>query len=271
MDDTTNRRVLALMPHPDDVEILCAGTLIRLKALGYEIHVATMTAGDMGSPNLPREEIAAIRREEAARGAATLGAASYTCLEFSDVEIIFDAPSRHRVAAMLRRVNPALVFTTPPNDYMFDHIITSMLVRDACFNAPMPNYVTDGGEGPTSGVPTLYYSDPLEGVDMLGNRAPVTCIVDISAQIEQKAESLACHASQREWLRHHHGMDEYIETMKRWGAKRGQEIGVSYAEGFCQHRGHPHPTDDLLVTLLKAVPITAAFDQRRTTNDEQPG
>ncbi|MBV9469796.1 MAG: PIG-L family deacetylase, partial [Abitibacteriaceae bacterium] len=38
-----NQRILVLMPHPDDMEILCAGTLIRLRALGYEIHVATMT------------------------------------------------------------------------------------------------------------------------------------------------------------------------------------------------------------------------------------
>ena len=50
------------MPHPDDVEILCAGTLLRLKEQGYELHIATMTAGDKGSAVLSREEIAAIRR-----------------------------------------------------------------------------------------------------------------------------------------------------------------------------------------------------------------
>ncbi|HLV81967.1 MAG TPA: PIG-L family deacetylase, partial [Chthonomonadaceae bacterium] len=101
-----NRRVLALLPHPDDCEILCAGTLLRLKEeAGYEIHVATMTAGDMGSPNLPRPQIAAIRREEARKGAETLGAKTYTCLEFEDVEIVFDREARHRVAAMLRKVD----------------------------------------------------------------------------------------------------------------------------------------------------------------------
>lgn len=253
--NNANRRVLALLPHPDDVEILCAGTLLRLRERGYEIHIATMTAGDMGSPTLPRAEIAAIRREEARRGAETLGAASYTCLEFGDVEIVFDRESRHRVAAMLRKVNPGLVITTPPNDYMFDHIMTSMLVRDACFNAPMSNYETAGGEKPTDGIPYLYYTDPIEGVDSLGRRAPVTCIVDISGQIEQKTAALACHDSQRAWLRKQHGMDDYIASMKRWSAQRGKEIGVAYAEGFCQHRGHPHPHDDLLAQLLNAVPF----------------
>jgi LmbE family N-acetylglucosaminyl deacetylase len=255
--ERTNRRVLALMPHPDDMEILCAGTLMRLAALGWEIHVAIAANGDMGSPDLPPVEIAAIRLEEGRRGADAVGAASFHCLGFRDVEIVFDGPSRHRVAAMLRRVDPALVFTTPVNDYMFDHVITSMLVRDACFNAPMPNYETEEGDRPTSGVPYLYYTDPMEGKDILGNRAPVSCIVDISDLIDRKAEALGCHASQREWLRHHHGMDEYIDSMKRWSALRGQEIGAAYGEGFCQHRGHPHPTDDILVALLNASPAAA--------------
>ena len=60
-----NKRVLALMPHPDDCEILCAGTLIRLREIGFEIHVATMTAGDKGSVTRSNIEIAAIRRDEA--------------------------------------------------------------------------------------------------------------------------------------------------------------------------------------------------------------
>src|SRR5947199_8641659 len=90
------RRVLALMPHPDDMEILCAGTLIRLREAGCEIHVATMTPGDKGSAELDREAIAAIRREEARRGAETICAASYTLLAFADCEICVDNESRRR-------------------------------------------------------------------------------------------------------------------------------------------------------------------------------
>ena len=56
--------------------------------------------------------------------------------------------------------------------------------------------------------------------------------------------------SQREWLRAHHGMDEYIESMKRHGEMRGKALGTKYAEGFIQHRGHPYPQDDLLTGLF---------------------
>ena len=62
---------------------------------------------------------------------------------------------------------------------------------------------------------------------------------------------LACHASQREWLRAHHGMDEYIDAMRRYSAERGKEVGVEFAEAFTQHRGHPFPQTDLLKELLK--------------------
>lgn len=249
------QRVLALMPHPDDCEILCAGTLLRLREAGYEIHIATMTPGDKGSAELGCAEIATVRREEAQRAAETLGATGYTCLEFADLEITFDNDARRRVAAMLRRIDPAVVFTTPPVDYMADHEITSRLVRDACFNAAVPNYATEGGESPTSAIPTLYYSDAIGGHDLFGEPARVGCLVDISAQIERKAAALACHDSQRAWLRRQHGLDEYIDAMRRWGAQRGAEIGVAYAEGFRQHLGHPHPTENLLGTLLGAVSL----------------
>lgn len=250
-----NRRALALMPHPDDAEIQCAGTLIRLRSLGWEIYIATMTAGDKGSATLTCEEIGALRREEARHGAQAIGAASYTCLEFDDLEITFDSPSRHRVAHMLRAVDPAIVFTTPPWDYMPDHVITSQLVRDACFNAAVKNYATAEGDRPTAGLPYLYYTDALGGCDLFGDPVRINCIVDISDQMRQKTDALACHVSQREWLRRQHGMDEYIEAMQRSGAMRGRSIEAAYGEAFCQHRGHPFPDDNVLEPLLGAVAI----------------
>lgn len=252
----TSLRVLALMPHPDDMEILCAGTLIRLVSLGAEVHVVTMTPGDKGSATLSREEISAIRREEARKGAESIGATSYTCLEYEDVEIGFDDGTRRAVVEALRRAQPNLVLTTAPYDYMFDHTITSELVRNACFNASLPNFRTGGDAPPTAGVPYLYYADTLGGHDIYGNPSPVTCRVDISAVIDAKAEALAQHSSQREWLRRQHGIDEYIDSMRRWGAIRGAEAGVEYAEAFQQHLGHPHPQDCILATLLGAIKPT---------------
>ena len=241
------------MPHPDDIEILCAGTLLRLKEAGYEIHYIIMTPGDKGSAELSREEISAVRRAEGKAGSDILGAASFRCLEFADLSITFDNDSRRRVTEAVRAVDPFLIFTTPPADYMFDHEITSQLVRDACFNAGVPNYEAAGM--PIGHVPYLYYSDAIEGHDLFGNDSRVTCVVDITKHIDTKAESLMAHDSQRSWLQKQHGMDNYIESMKAWSKKRGEQIGVGYAEAFSQHLGHPHPQDDILKEILGAVAL----------------
>ena len=66
-----------------------------------------------------------------------------------------------------------------------------------------------------------------------------------------KQKMLACHESQRNWLRKQHGIDEYMERCERWSAARGREIGVQYGEAFRQHTGHPYPGDNRLAELLK--------------------
>ncbi len=241
---------LCVMPHPDDCEILCAGTLLRLAEQGVKIHVATMTAGDKGSMSLPPEKISAIRRVEAANAAKHLGASSYTCLEFEDLSIVFDNPTRQKIAGLLRKIKPDIIFTTPPVDYMADHEITSSLVRDACFNASVPNYHTGTDDAPTQKIPYLYYSDPIGGEDLFGDKTVTSVLVNITTVMDRKVEALSCHASQREWLREQHGIDEYVDAMKRWAAVRGAELGVTFAEGFRQHLGHPHPTECLLRKLL---------------------
>ena len=51
-------------------------------------------------------------------------------------------------------------------------------------------------------------------------------------------------------------MDDYIESMKRWNARRGAQIGVAFGEAFTQHLGHPHPEDNTLCDLVNAVPVS---------------
>jgi hypothetical protein len=65
-----------------------------------------------------------------------------------------------------------------------------------------------------------------------------------------KEAMLTCHASQREWLMQHHGIDEFVDSMRRWSAELGKAAGVAYAEGFRQHRGHAYPRDDKLTEIL---------------------
>jgi hypothetical protein len=79
--------------------------------------------------------------------------------------------------------------------------------------------------------------------------------VDVSDAMAQKEAMLKCHASQREWLMKHHGIDEYIESMRRWCAEAGGRIGVAYAEGFRQHRGHAYPQENRLRELVGGIEV----------------
>jgi len=244
-------RVLAIHAHPDDVEFQCAGTLALLREAGCEVTIATMTPGDCGSAEHDCETIAEIRRGEARAAAALIGAEAL-CLEFRDLAIFNDDDSRRRVTEALRRTRPDLILTAPPIDYLCDHEITSLLVRDACFGASCPNYATRQWDPapPLAKIPHLYFVDSLEGNDREGRPMPVDFHVDVSRVFEVKRKMLSCHASQREWLLRQHGMDEYLESQAVWGSHRGREIGVDKAEGFRQYRGHPYPQDNLLLTLI---------------------
>ena len=243
-----NGRILAFGCHPDDVEFMGAGTLALLKDRGYEIHIATICGGEMGSMTLGKEAIREVRLKECEDSARVLDA-PYHWAGGEDLEVEFSHELRTKVGEVLRKVNPFLVFTCPPSDYMVDHEETSKLVRNACFCASMPNFRTPVS-GPTAGVPYLYYWDAVEGKDILGRPTPVGFYVNISSTIEIKAEMLGRHRSQREWLLAQHGMDQYILHMKELAAQRGREIGVEFTEVFHQHLGHAYPQDDILADLL---------------------
>ena len=244
-------RILAIHAHPDDIEIQCAGTLALLAKAGCQITIATMTPGDCGSAEHDSNTIAEIRRGEARAAAALIGA-EYHCLEFRDLAVFNDDASRRRIVEFLRRSRPDLILTAPPIDYMADHEMTSLLVRDACFAAPIPNYVTRQWEPAPAleKIPHLYYVDALEGHDRNGQPQPIDFHVNVTEVFAIKRDMLACHASQRNWLLKHHGIDEYLDSQAAWSQKRGAEISVEHAEGFRQYLGHAYPQDNLLLKLL---------------------
>ncbi len=244
--------ILAVLAHPDDAEFLCAGALIRLQQeCGWEIHIASMTPGDCGSAEHAALEISRIRREEGTRAAALLEA-RYHCLEERDLLVFYDEATLEKVTHLLRAVRPNVVLTHSPADYMLDHEMTSVVTRAACFAAPIPNFLQARDLGPPlAGMPHLYYCDPIEGKDPLGYTVVPGIYIGLSeAVMKLKEAMLSCHASQRDWLLKHHGMDQYTLAMHTWGAERGQESGQAYAEGFRQHRGHSYPQDDVLSKLL---------------------
>ncbi len=241
-----NRTVLAIAAHPDDVEILCAGTLSLLSKAGWEIHIATMAMGDKGTASHSREEIIKIRNGEAIDAAKIIGA-SYHCLEFEDVYIFYERDTINRTTALIRKIKPDIVITASPSDYMLDHEMTSLIVQTACFSAGIKNM--DVPEEVFEPIPYLYYCDPIEGKDKMGKTIEPDFLVDITSEIEIKEKMLSCHKSQQSWLLSHQE-SEYILAMKSFSELRGKQIQRAYAEGFRQHLGHGYPHNNLLKDVL---------------------
>ena len=240
------KHILAIHAHPDDVEILCAGTLALLAAQGHRISIVSMTPGDCGSADRGPEEIAAVRREEALRSAQRIQA-DYRCAEFRDLSIFVTDSARRRVTGLLREIRPEIVLTSSPADYHCDHEATSALVQDACFAAPAPNYASEGSSAPPlPAIPHLYFVDRIEAAE----DEPRDFFVDVSSVFPTKRAMLGEHRSQRDWLKKHHGIDDYLEQMERWCAQVGRRAGVQYAEGFRQCHRHSYPQTPVLQELL---------------------
>ena len=244
-------RIATIHAHPDDAEILAGGTLALLSALGHDITIVTLSAGDCGSALHGPDQIAAIRKAEAAEAAAVINA-QYLWGGFHDLAIFSDDASRRSVTGLLRDLRPDVVLTAAPSDYLCDHEATSQLVRDACFAAPIPNYATPSANPPLAAIPHLYFMDPVDQRDRDGNLTLPDFTVDVASTMDTKTAMLAKHRSQREWLQRQHGMDDYLKQMQDWTRACGTRAGITFGEGFRQYKIHPYPHEPLLQQLLAA-------------------
>ncbi|MEK7768061.1 MAG: PIG-L family deacetylase [bacterium] len=248
--------VLAVFAHPDDMELLCAGTLKLLVDRGWTMATVTLCGGDLGSTTETREAIHARRLKEAEAGAAVVGGA-YAWAGLDDFTLHYCPEQLVAVVEQLRRFAPDVVITHSPEDYLPDHEECSRLVRMACFTAGVPLYKT---ASPATGkpIPALYYADALEGKDLLGRPVVPMFRIDVTTTFAVRERALACHVSQREWLRSHHGIDQYLLENERLARGYGEHCGVRYAEGFRQHLGHAYPQENILghalAGFLKADP-----------------
>lgn len=227
-------KLLVVAAHPDDVELLCAGTLGLLRGDGHEIWLAHMTVGDKGGQQAP-EELARIRGEEARRAAKLLGAETFGGVT-GDLELYHCLAHTDRVREMLDEVSPDVVITHPLNDYHPDHRVTGQLVLDA---------ITGSGE-----EPSVLYMDNVAGIDFVPE-----VYRDVSQTVELKKEMLRCHESQVQWMAtaRHTNMEYLIEWLGAW---RGLQCGARYAEGFrvAPRAGEPARTNELLASLSLQPP-----------------
>jgi LmbE family N-acetylglucosaminyl deacetylase len=256
--------VLAIAAHHDDIEFVMAGTMLRLKELGWDLHYMNLADGCRGTTTMDRATCAAVRLEEAKAAAKILGATFYSPI-CPDMEIAYTTEMLRKVAAVVRMARPSIVLTHSPVDYMEDHENACRLAVSAAFAHGMPNFESDPPVDVYMEPVTVYHAQPVGNATPMGEVVWPKLFVDITSVLDRKAEALAAHASQKGWLDESQGMDSYIQTMRDGSSAVGKMSGqYEYAEGWRrrQHWGFCGPDDDPLAAAL--VP---KFAMRPSEND----
>ncbi len=223
-------RVLAVGAHPDDIEILCGGTLARYAAAGHQVFLGIITDGAAGHAVIAPDELRQIRQREATAAAEVLSA-QIRFLNEPDEWLFHDRPTRAKLVELIRWADPNVILTHNPDDYHPDHRVCSDLVFAASFLSTLVHILPDTPA--QSQIAALFYMDSLSGAGFTPEY-----YVDISDTYATKIEMLRKHESQIRWLHDHDGIDivEFVGTV---AARRGMECGVERAEGFRAARVWP--------------------------------
>lgn len=247
------KSALAIAAHPDDIEFGMAGTLLLLREAGWQIHYLNLATGNCGSNRHSSSETIKRRGKESRAAARVLGA-RYHPPFLNDLEIFYaDRPLR-KLAAIVRAVQPSLVLTHSPEDYMEDHTNTCRLAVTAAFARGMPNYRTLPSRPAFDHEVTVYHAMPHGLCDGLRRRVVPEIFVDTSTVQPQKLAALACHQSQQDWLDTSQGMNSYLQTMEELSAAIGSmSKRFRHAEGWRRHShlGFCAPDADPLTATLK--------------------
>jgi len=217
-------KVLAIGCHPDDIEFLCAGTLLKYKKEGHEVYICHVANGNMGHMEINPPALRELRLNEAKNSGLVAGIEVLTCdiddltLDSSDMNQVLE------VVKIIRKVNPDVIITHSPNDYMKDHNEVSKMVFDASFKASVPHFAQHL-KGKSSLTP-IYYMDTISGFDF-----QPTEYVDISEFMDRKIQMLEEHKSQVKWIREYNNVN-IAEKVKALARFRGMQCGVEFAEGF---------------------------------------
>lgn len=220
-------KVLAIGAHPDDCEVFCGGTLAKYSARGDKVVMVSVTNGEIGSRNLPAEEISAIRRKEGEAAAKVIGA-EYIWMGYKDQHFIITEEARCDFIDLIRSVQPDVIFTHYP-DLLFvsDHTLIGLLVNEAVPKTVTPNFKTKNPS--IEKVPSVYFWDTLAGIKFQPED-----YVDITDFMKTKLKMVYCHKSQDEWTSFHTGGKSggvfgNTELLSRF---RGMQCMAEYAEGF---------------------------------------
>ena len=221
--------ILAIGAHPDDIEESCGGTLAKYAKLGHKVFTATTTNGNIGSATLPMDEIAKIRKEEARKAAAVIGA-EYVCLDYDDEMFYETKEVRLAFINLVRYCKADVIFTHSLHDYNPDHMLTSKIINDIAVMIPIAHLKTE--EEPYDVIPSIWMWEPVAGMGF-----QPTDYVDITDFYETKMKMLNCMESQKAWMAANYASlegdeERFFDTIRILSEFRGMQAGCKYAEGF---------------------------------------
>lgn len=214
--------IMAFGAHPDDIEIGCGGTLLKLREKGYSIALVDMVRGEMATRGTIET-----RRAESAEAARIIGAVARENLELQDGNIHTSPEAKYRVARVVRQYRPKLVFLPYYHDRHPDHYHASELAYEGIFMAGLVSFET--GQPHYRPPRVLYYMGWYE--------FDPTFIVDISAQFERKMEAIYAYGTQFKPDDNFYQQTRLTSREYNWGLRHrmgyyGSLIGVQYGEGF---------------------------------------
>lgn len=244
---------LAVFCHPDDIEFVAAGTLLQLRAAGWDVHYLHVASGNLGTTTMSPDEARDVRRGESQRAAALLGAQWHPGL-CDDLEVVYSVPLVRRLTAVVRDVAPDILLTHAPVDYMEDHMATARLAVTAAFARGMPNFGSHPECAAISTDVTVYHAQPHLNREPLGGVVTPTHFVDVTGVLDDKRAALRAHASQQHWLDASQAMSSYVQTLEDLGREVGTMSGTfTFAEGWRRrlHAGYCAPEADPLRAALE--------------------
>lgn len=223
--------ILAFGAHPDDVELGCGGTLLGAIAEGKKVGVIDLTLGELGTRGTVEQ-----RAKEAKNAAVLMGISVRENLGMADGFFENNKTNQLLIIETIRRFQPVIVFCNAPADRHPDHGRASKLVEDAAFLAGLSKIETAH-----NGVAQFAWR-PTQVFHYIQSRGLTpNFVVDISAHMDKKMESILAHSSQfydpnsKEPETFISGT-AFLEFVKGRAKELGQQIGVQYAEGFITNK-----------------------------------
>lgn len=202
-------RIMIIGAHPDDAESL-AGLAALYVQDGHKVQCVSVTNGDKGHQTIGEIELANIRRKEAANAGKVINS-EYIVMNHHDGELVPSLENRLDVIRQIRKFNPDIIFTHPPDDYHPDHRNTCILVRDATYMVMVPHVAPE--------VPPMKHN-PILLYEYEGNTDP-DFVIGIDETIDKKIEMFHQHKSQvYDWLPWIGGYEDQVpegeEARKQW-------------------------------------------------------